>query len=209
MATSTVAPVHVAYPETNDSLRRIVTFLAIAAGLSAVVYAPIIAAGSTHTAGGIFTLLLMWVPAIAAFVACRIHREPLRSLGWRPGKPRYLALAYLLPVIYAAIIAGVVWLVGAGTFTGNWPAHLPFYIAIATIGGVVSALGEELGWRGYLVPHLASAYGFTATALISGLIWAVWHYPILLFTDYGEGGPRWYLLLCFTISVIGISFVAA
>ncbi|MHB8648168.1 MAG: CPBP family intramembrane glutamic endopeptidase, partial [Thermomicrobiales bacterium] len=105
--------------------------------------------------------------------------------------------------------SGVVWLIGAGSFTGNWPAHLPFYIAIATIGGAISALGEELGWRGYLVPHLASAYGFTATALISGLIWAAWHYPILLFTDYGEGGPRWYLLLCFTISVIGVSFVAA
>ncbi|MDQ6602564.1 MAG: CPBP family intramembrane metalloprotease [Chloroflexota bacterium] len=55
----------------------------------------------------------------------------------------------------------------------------------------------------------SDSYGFTATALVSGLIWAVWHYPILLSTDYGEGGPQWYLLLCFTASVIGISFAAA
>jgi len=187
---------------------RIIIFVAIVAGLSAIVSTPIIAAGSTHI-GGIITLLAVWVPAIAAFLACRIYHEPVRSLGWHLRKPRYLALAYLLPVAYTAIIGGIVWLIGAGTFTGNGPAHLPFYIGFATLGTMIATLGEELGWRGYLVPHLASAYSFTTTALVSGLIWAVWHYPILLFTDYGTGGPRWYLLLCFTVSIVGLSFAAA
>ena len=104
-------------------VKRIVTFVVIVAGLSAIVYAPIIAAGSTHIAGGVITLLAMWIPAIAAFLACRIHHEPVRSLGWHLRKPRYLALAYLLPVAYTAIIGGIVWLIGAGAFRGNWPAH--------------------------------------------------------------------------------------
>lgn len=40
-------------------VKRIVTFVVIVAGLSAIVYAPIIAAGSTHIAGGIITLLVL------------------------------------------------------------------------------------------------------------------------------------------------------
>jgi membrane protease YdiL (CAAX protease family) len=193
----------------TTTLRRIATFLVIVAGLSAILDALLVNAGTIDAAGGLYAFITIWVPAIAALVTCRIHREPIRSLGWHPGKPRYLALAYLLPVAYATVAYGVAWIIGAGRFTGIWPAHLPIFLVVGTIGGVISALGEEVGWRGYLVPHLASAYGFTVAALASGLIWSLWHYPLLLFTDYGEGGPRWYLALCFTLFAVGLSFPMA
>jgi membrane protease YdiL (CAAX protease family) len=193
----------------RDTMKRVWTFVAIVFALSAVLYIPTIAAGTIDVAGGIFILIGMWMPATAAFITARIYREPIRSLGWRPGKPRTLALAYLLPVAYATIIYGMVWLVGAGSFTGAWPESLPILLVLGTISGTVTALGEELGWRGFLVPHLASAHGFTAAAIISGLIWSLWHYPLLLFTDYGTSRPRWYMLLCFTIFVVGLSFPMA
>lgn len=44
--------------------------------------------------------------------------------------------------------------------------------------GVATAAGEEIGWRGFLVPELAKGLPFTAVALVSGIIWAAWHYPI-------------------------------
>jgi membrane protease YdiL (CAAX protease family) len=192
-----------------DTIKRVRTFVAIVFALSLVLYIPTIAAGTIDAAGGIFILVGMWVPATAALITARLHREPVRSLGWRPGKPRILALAYLLPVAYAALTYGVVWLVGAGSFTGDWPASLPILLVVGTISGTVTALGEELGWRGYLVPHLTSAYGFTAAAIVSGLIWSLWHYPLLLFTDYGTSRPRWYMLLCFTLFAVGLSFPLA
>lgn len=71
--------------------------------------------------------------------------------------------------------------------------------------GGLFALGEEIGWRGFLVPHLAPL-GFTRTALISGGVWALWHYPMLLFADYNAGTPAWYGLSCFTVMTVGISF---
>jgi membrane protease YdiL (CAAX protease family) len=71
-------------------------------------------------------------------------------------------------------------------------------------------LGEEIGWRGLLVPELAREYTFTATALISGGIWALWHFPIILFADYITPGlPGWFALICFTVMVLGISFAFA
>ena len=74
---------------------------------------------------------------------------------------------------------------------------------------VSSALGEEIGWRGFLVPELRKTISFTATSLISGIIWSLWHYPILIYGDYNAGTPTWYGLTCFTVMVISISFVFA
>ena len=86
------------------------------------------------------------------------------------------------------------------------------YRSVDTVGMVracSSALGEEIGWRGFLVPQLAKANGYATTALISGLIWSFWHYPILIFADYNSGTPIWYGLTCFTVMVVGLSFVFA
>jgi len=57
-----------------------------------------------------------------------------------------------------------------------------------------------------LVPQLARITSFTKTALMRGIIWAVWHCPIIIFADYRSKVPVWYNLLCFTVMVTGISF---
>ena len=46
-------------------------------------------------------------------------------------------------------------------------------------------------------------------ALISGIVWSMYHYPLILFSDYTSGAPRWYALLVFTWMVIAASFVFA
>jgi membrane protease YdiL (CAAX protease family) len=70
----------------------------------------------------------------------------------------------------------------------------------------VYTLGEEIGWRGFLVPELARHMSFTLTALVSGVIWAVWHYPIIIFAGYNGGTSPWFGVTCFTVMVVGISF---
>lgn len=77
------------------------------------------------------------------------------------------------------------------------------------VGSLSRALGEEIGWRGFLVPELAKTTNFTTTALISGIVWAIWHYPVLIFADYNAGTPTWYALSCFTVMVVSIAFVFA
>ncbi|WP_457831901.1 CPBP family glutamic-type intramembrane protease, partial [Staphylococcus aureus] len=56
-------------------------------------------------------------------------------------------------------------------------------------GSIANALGEEIGWRGFLVPELYKKIGYTKTSLLTGAIWSVWHYPILIFADYNKGTP--------------------
>jgi membrane protease YdiL (CAAX protease family) len=201
----------------SDSIRRILVFLVLTFVLSAVFWVLIVRAGTLEANGGLYTLGLMWCPGIAALITTLLYQRNLRGLGWRLGPPRYLLVSYVLPLGYATLAYGLTWLTGLGAFTAaNVPAGQPvpiFVLINATIvfltGGLLPALGEEIGWRGLLVPELVRLTPFTKTALISGAIWAVWHLPLLLFADYNAGTLAWYALLCFSIMTIGLSFAFA
>ena len=77
------------------------------------------------------------------------------------------------------------------------------------LSGVAAATGEEIGWRGFLVPELAKVLPFTGVALVSGLIWAAWHYPIIAVVYRDAGLPPWFWLLKFTFVAVAISFAQA
>ena len=59
------------------------------------------------------------------------------------------------------------------------------------------------------MPELAKTTTFTRTALLSGVIWVIWHLPVILFSDYNNGAPAWFGITCFAVMVIAFSFVFA
>lgn len=211
----------------SRSWNRIVFFLVLTAAISSVFYGFIIQAGRVSAGGGAYVTALMWSPGIAGLIARYKYDGSLQDLGWMWGRSQYQITSYLTPIAYAASAYAVIWLTGLGGFyderflvaqsaefgwTG-WPRSLQlaaFVVLTGTVGMVAAsatALGEELGWRGFLVPELLKVTGFTSTAFISGMVWAAWHYPILLFADYNSGSTLWVALLCFTIMVVGMSVV--
>jgi len=137
-------------------------------------------------------------------------------------------MSWYVPLLYAGIAYAIVWVSGLGGFPNrDFMASLAMrmglraspavstvvYVLLAGSFGMVrnlsSALGEEIGWRGFLVPELSKTLSFTGTALASGIVWSLWHYPILIFADYNAGTATWYALTCFTVMVVSISFVFA
>jgi len=86
-----------------------------------------------------------------------------------------------------------------------------FYVVFTGIFGMAinsaAALGEEIGWRGFLTPELSKITSYTNTSLITGFTWAIWHFPILIFADYNSGTPVWYGLTCFTVMVVSSCFI--
>jgi membrane protease YdiL (CAAX protease family) len=208
---------------------KTITYVVITFALSSVFYYLIISRGGLAGTGGMFTAGLMWCPGIAALATQIVHHDSVRDLGWRWGKTRYQVLSYLIPVFYVSVAYSLVWITGLGGFSGvelvkglaaqsglehvpAWIIALGYLVVTVTLGTVVScisALGEEIGWRGFLVPNLAKITNYPKVALISGIIWAVWHYPLLFFADYNGGTPAWYGAACFTALVIGISFAFA
>ncbi|WP_417233528.1 CPBP family intramembrane glutamic endopeptidase [Arthrobacter sp.] len=65
-----------------------------------------------------------------------------------------------------------------------------FNVLIGSFINLVPALGEEIGWRGWLVSRL-EPLGRTATVLISGVIWGLWHAPLILLGYNYPGVPGW------------------
>ena len=196
----------------HNTWRGIVIFLAITVIFSAVFWNLMISAGSLDSAGGLYTLGLMWCPGVAALATVALERRPLTCLGWRPGRPRYLLTAYLLPLFYAGLPYAALWLTGVTGFTLDalpqalsLPIFLAFNLTAGFLGSLISALGEEIGWRGFLVPELARMMRPRWAALISGTIWALWHYPILLLAGYHGTAPIAFGLVCFTVMVVALS----
>ncbi|MGO3884894.1 MAG: CPBP family intramembrane glutamic endopeptidase [Mycetocola sp.] len=63
-------------------------------------------------------------------------------------------------------------------------------IPIGAVLNVLPALGEELGWRGWLFPRLLTL-GPVRAILISGVIWGLWHAPLILLGYNYPGVPGW------------------
>ena len=209
------------------SLKPVVLFLSITFALSSIFYFLIIYSGSLGGGVGQYVMGIMWCPGIAALITMKILKRNISDLGWKWGNTKYQIQSYLIPLFYALIAYIIIWGFGWGGFYDKeFVARLTtsfglgpigngfiifFYVILVGIFGTIrsasSALGEEIGWRGFLVPELYKSQGFTKTSLISGTIWGIWHLPILLFADYNSGTPSWYAMSCFMVLIISMSFI--
>ena len=200
--------------------RQIRIFLAITVVLVGLAYIPILQSGRLGTWGGLAVMLVMWAPGVAGMLTQVITTRSLRGMGWRPQTVGLLGLALILPLIYAGPVYGLTWLSGLGSFNPQgWTSQLPGFsvgsaLALLLTAGLlqslISATGEEIGWRGLLVPALAKVYPFHKVALYSSLIWLLYHVPLILAADYhGEGTPRWYSLICFAAMVMAMGTAMA
>jgi membrane protease YdiL (CAAX protease family) len=191
----------------DDTRRQLATFLALTFALSAVFWWLIVAAGSLGAHGGLFVFALMWCPGVSALVTRLIFQHNVRGEGWRWGRDttRWAAIAYVLPLAYATAAYGLVWLARlGGVDLGRFRIGILTFVVVGSLQSLLSATGEELGWRGFLVPTLARTMSFGRTALVSGAIWAAWHFPLIIFADYNGGTPTWYSVLCFAAMVVSL-----
>jgi len=159
----------------------------------------------------------MWTPGLAAILAGLIVSRRFTDFGLRPGALKYLPAAWLLPIAYSFLVYGIVWATGLGTTpsplflkraaatlhltgAGHTEIVLRAFLYISTMGLLnPGALGAEQGWRGYLFPELNRWLGCQRAALFSGIVWALWHWPMVIWGHYGSGAPLPYALLCLTI----------
>lgn len=208
--------------------RAIPCYLTLTWIASSFCYFLIIKSAGTKAAGGAYTHALMWCPAVGALLTCKLIRQPVGALGWQWGQTRYQVLSYLIPLGYSTFTYSIAWAIGlAGVnqlqsaaaytaFFGLGPMSRALgitmhFLIVATVGVIencATTLGEEIGWRGFLVPALARRYSFTATAVLSGAIWAAWHVPIIVFAGY-NAGTGWYGLVVVMANMVALSFVLA
>ena len=168
----------------------------------------------------------MWCPAVSALACCYILGRGTRCFAWNWPKQRYLVLAYMLPLVYTSLAYGSTWAVGSATFNihfvegmtkrialngfSRWGSLAVYLVLSGTVGvvrGLASALGEEIGWRGFFVPELAKQMSFTRLSILSGLVWGAWHGPDILLGGYADETRRWYFLAGFTVMATSVGVI--
>ena len=168
---------------------------------------------------------LMMSIGLAAIATCLIHRRPISSLGLSWPSSRYQWASFLIPLGIALVSYVVIWGSGFGEFNSDFSSSLRgsynladwndvsiilFHSLISatfTLGlSIPSILGEELAWRGFLVAELSKFMSFTGVALLSGVLWSIFHWPLMIKGFYGsEYTPLLFQLAFFTVFIVSNS----
>lgn len=155
---------------------------------------------------------MMFVPALGVLLS----GSKLSGMGWNPQikkNIKTILIAWFAPAILTAIGAALYFLIFPGHFdlSGSYVAAsvgkealeqmevqgitYPMYVLISAISCITyaplinmfPALGEEIGWRGFLYPQLKTKFGRRKGWLLGGVIWGVWHWPLIWLIGYEYG----------------------
>lgn len=158
----------------------------------------------------------MFCPLVAVLAVKRIVLHQPTGIGWKVrGKRRYWLAAWFGPAVFTVLAALLYFAVFSSRLdlSGSWlvtayggemdaetlrsqlgVSNLSymletglFAITLAPPINMLFAVGEEAGWRGYMMPQLKERFGLLNGRLLGGIIWGVWHWPIMLLTGYEYG----------------------
>lgn len=208
----------------KDTWKTIATFLVLLATFSSIAYYAILKLNPTS----IYVGALMISPALASLITLKIRKRPISSLPWKLENLKYLKLSYITPVLYISTAYILIWLLGFGELINTerilkWSNELGIdsknqtlviavmiflLLTVGVIKNLGSTLGEEIGWRGFLIFELRKVMPFKALVFVSGIIWAIWHFP-LIDLMYGKSENLILHMGAFTIMIIGISVILA
>jgi len=223
----------------NTSLKRVIIFLCLVMPITFIFEFFMMANGGLSNPNAtVFLCTVMMIPAFSVLLTQFFTREGFKSpylkLNFRDNVGKYFLSYFLVQLL---IIAGTV--IYFFIFPSNFDAKLEslsnliyeqtqkqptlsslysmmaVQISFSFISGpivnILFAFGEEYGWRGYLFPHLAKVTTPLKASLITGIIWGIWHAPIIAMGhNYGLNYPGYPYLGIFAMIVfcvvVGIVF---
>lgn len=206
-----------------NRFRFLLVFFAVAVGASALAAVAAASLGWTVTSAGWALLVpfVMWAPALARFVAQRtVDRGfagalPVRK--WGATGAQVVVWPAVVPLgVYGAAYA-LAWTAGFAHWNpggGKWTsgaqiaANVAINLVLLGIMGTFTALGEELGWRGYLQPRLDAA-GVRASVLVVWLVELAYHAPLMLGAGYVNTGNLFVSIALFAVGDLTLTFVWA
>lgn len=178
--------------------------------------------------GQYIVAVVMWVPALGAFLTVKfISKEPISVLRLKLGKIKPYIILWLEIPLLVALIYLISWQLGfvkldlemkgfmklLSSYGQNvdmpfppiYMALLLFFVSlfISPWMNTFFALGEEIGWRGFLMPRLMSL-GKTKAYLILGVIWGLWHLPLIIIGfNYPDTPMLGIAMMCIFTTSIG------
>jgi membrane protease YdiL (CAAX protease family) len=134
-------------------------------------YAPYVLWAGPCLSGLLMTLFRYGLPGV--------RQLAFRLSPWSVGRAwPMLAVCLLLPLAVEVLTVGILAAFRVAVPPQSWGGG-PHYLYRALIGAGLLGVGlfEEIGWRGFALPHLQRRYSALVSSLIIGLVWAFWHFP--------------------------------
>jgi membrane protease YdiL (CAAX protease family) len=168
--------------------------------------------------GEVTPLIHTYTPTLSVLVMMLVvTRDGYSRTGWatlglhRLGRLRTWALALFGPLVLMCVLYGIAWISPVGQFVVpegfSW-ALLATNLSTGLGIAFVLALGEEIGFRGYALPHLMHL-GPNRALLLSGLMFAIWHFPLILLTPFYPVLNSWLIIgpiLLLTLTFAGVFY---
>ena len=174
-------------------------------------------AGSTQLLAG----FCMFIPLVATLICQKASKEPLlRGIGISWKVNRWWFIGWLIVIFIPLLtILFTHWTIGLSFNAPGEAVPLDFMnkpvgmVGITLLSGLVAgatinalfAFGEEIGWRGYLLKQFEGK-NFLTTAIVIGIIWGLWHAPLILLGHNYPQHPQWGVLFMVVLS-IPLSFI--
>jgi membrane protease YdiL (CAAX protease family) len=191
----------------------LITFFVLAYALAWIIESPLVflTDSVSDTQVLVVQILSSNVPSVLAIVltAIALGRRSLRKLLgrlliWRVN-PLWYLVVFLGPAALAGGVVGLNALMGGPALSLGMPLFgVLTYLAISIFPG--SALGEEIGWRGYALPRLQAGRSALSAALILAPIWGMWHLPLFV-AGWLQGDRTLALFAAFLVSAFALSVI--
>jgi membrane protease YdiL (CAAX protease family) len=144
-----------------------------------------------------FPVMVVCVALIGvALTAATSGRAGLRDLRSRLTRlrARWLLVVLIPPVAILAVLE--LFRAVAG------PSFTPGFLVFGIAAGVLAGVFEEIGWTGFAYPRMRSRFGALGGALLLGLLWGVWHLPVV--DSLGAASPHGMALPAFFASFVAV-----
>jgi uncharacterized protein len=208
----------------RSARRGLVVFFALVVLGTAIFQVAIVSTGKGIGELQGLVFLLMWVPAAASLVSRLVLHEGVADVSFRFGGrvgARMLGLALVYPLVVGGIAYGVAWSTGLAVWSSPVLSRIPIDSAllrflarlvlngsIGTVVGMAFAFGEELGWRGYMLTRLIDAR-LPRPVLLSGVLWGLWHAPLILTGQYAAGPYPALSVVVFGVDILAAAYLFA
>jgi len=154
-------------------------------------------------------LALMSIPGLLSLLMRLVMRSGIADVGFVIGKAKYYLYAVSMPLALALLTALLCTILDIRRFALIDADALdrvgPVLLSMGGFG-LLGAFGEELGWRGFLLPKLVAG-GISHPYAASGLVWASWHLPLIAFGGFYAADDIALIVPAYAISIFAINLV--
>jgi membrane protease YdiL (CAAX protease family) len=222
--------------EKSAEKKRLIIFVILTMVMAWIVFVQIPLNGLQYTSRLSIVILAaaMFVPALCNILTRLITKEGFKNMYLRPhfkGHMKYYLLIYFGPTALLFLSGAFYFLIFPGSFdpeltvlknlaaTTGKPeltattlllVQALQVVVIGPIINIIPTLGEELGWRGYLLPKLRGFFSDRAALFITGMIWGIWHWPVIVMGhNYGTGyvGYPWLGILAMIVFCVVLGII--